>query len=324
MDPLAQAVLIWDQHGSAKACDRSEAVKAGVEAYLGRAVFGAEPSLTIRVRISGLTGGTPAVATVSQEDGSGKAWGERSVSSNDCEGLDEPLTLVVALMIDAGGAAAEPTAAEPTIAEASGSPRPPVTERPLVSTSNEPIETVPSLQHPSYEPGHFAVYASAVATMGLLPHAGFGVALDARAKPSRFWGLSLDAALLAPQQEPVDSGRLEINLAHAGVGLCPLQGKDSATWWSACAKVSVGRLHVRSTGLAGARSKTEWFTMPGLSVAGAWLPRGLLFLGAGLEATFPASADRYFYRDALGTPHLGFQMSPLALTARLSVGLMVR
>jgi hypothetical protein len=160
--------------------------------------------------------------------------------------------------------------------------------------------------------------------MGLLPKPGLGVALDLRLKPSRFWGLSLDAALLLPQREPIDGGRLELQVAHAGLGLCPLQGRDTTTWWSACGKIAIGRLRVQSVGLAEARSKREWFAMPGLSVAGAWLPRGWLFLGAGLEASFPASADRYRYRDALGTSHLAFEMSPFALTARLGVGLMVR
>lgn len=324
MDPLAQAVLIWDQERLAPACDRSEAVKAGVEAYLGRPVFDGEPSLTIRVRVSRENGGA-AVATVSQEDGSGRAWGERSVTGKDCESLDEPLTLVVALMIDAGSTAAEPGASEPKNAEPTRPTSPSRPPAPVVAPTNEgPIETVPSLQRASYEPGHWAVYASAITTMGLLPDPGFGVALDARLKPGRFWGLSLDAALLAPDREPVDSGRLEFRLAEAGLGLCPLQGISEAVWWSACGKVALARLQVRSVGLDGARSKTEWLAMPGLSVAGAWLPRGWLFVGAGLEGSFPVSADRYLYRDVLGTSHLAFQMSSFALTARLGVGLIVR
>jgi hypothetical protein len=322
MDPLAQAVLIWDQERLAQACDRSEAVKAGVEAYLGRPVFGAQPSLTIRVHISEASGGV-TVATVSQEDGSGRAWGERSVTGRDCESLDEPLTLVVALMLDAGAVSSDPAPIPAKSPEPSAAP--PLASPPVIAATDEgPIETVPSLQHPSYEPGHAAVYASVVTTMGLLPNPGLGAALDLRLKPSRFWGLSLDAALLLPQREAIEGGRLELQVAHAGLGLCPLQGRDTTTWWSACGKVAIGRLHVRSVGLTGARSKSEWFAMPGLSVAGAWLPRGWLFLGAGLEAAFPASADRYRYRDALGTSHLAFEMSPFALTARLGVGLMVR
>lgn len=324
MDPLAQAVLIWDQERSAIPCDRSEAVKAGVEAYLGRPVFGREPSLTIRVRVSSESGGA-AVATVSQEDGSGRAWGERSVTGKSCESLDEPLTLVVALMIDAGAGAATSPSSEPKHAEPEPAPPPQRVVTPItVPTDDGPIETVPSLRNPRAEPGHWAVYGSALTNMGLLPNAGFGVALDVRLKPSRFWGLSLDAALLFPQRQAIEGGRLDFNLAHAGLGLCPLQGLDEHSWWSACGKVAVGRLHARSAGLDGSRSKTEWVAMPGLSVAGAWLPHDWLFLGAGLEASFPVAADRYLYRDALGTSHLAFQMSSFALTARLSVGLMVR
>src|SRR5690349_3777945 len=109
MDPLAQAVLIWDQGPSAPECERAAAVKAGVEAYLGRPVFGADPALVIRVRVARGASGRSLEATVSQEDASGRAWGERSVSAKDCESLDEPLTLVVALMVDASSTSEQPT-----------------------------------------------------------------------------------------------------------------------------------------------------------------------------------------------------------------------
>jgi len=324
MDPLAQAVLVWDQERLARDCDRSGAVKAGVEAYLGRGVFGAEPSLVIRVRVSRAAGGGPTVATVTQEDESGRAWGERSVSGKDCESLDEPLTLVVALMVDASSTAQQERSNPPKLAEPAA-PKSPAVEQPeVIAPSSEPIETAPSLQRSSYEPGHWVVFGSAVATMGLLPEPGVGVGIDARLKPSRFWGLSIDAVLLAEQRVVVDGGHIVFNLAHAGFGVCPLQGSDGAIWWSACGTFSLGWLRARSRGLEGARSKSEVFGMPGLSVSGAWLPRGWLFLGAGFSGAFPVSPDRYLYADALGTTHLAFQVSSFALTAQLGVGLIVR
>lgn len=323
MDPLAQAVLVWDQERLAPGCDRSEAVKAGVEAYLGRGVFGAAPSLVIRVRISPAVQGRPTVATVTQEDGSGRAWGERSVSGKDCESLDEPLTLVVALMVDSSSTSeqgpADASQVEPAAPSAPRAVRPEV-----IPTSSEPIETAPSLQRATEEPGHWAVFGSALATMGLLPEPGLGVGLDVRLKPRHFWGLSVDAALLAEQRVEVDGGNIAFNLAHAGVGLCPLQGSDAVTWWSACGTFSLGWLRARSRGLEGARRKSELFGIPGLSVSGAWLPRGWLFVGAGFAGSFPVSPDRYLYLDALGNEHLAFRMSSFALTARLGVGLIVR
>jgi len=323
MDPLAQAVLVWDQERLAKACDRSAAVKAGVEAYLGRNVFGPNPSLVIRVRIARAARGNATVATVTQEDESGRAWGERSVSGQDCESLDEPLTLVVALMVDSSST---PARATPEAPDPAKPPRPPAPPAPpeVVEPSSEPIETAPSLQRRTSEPGHWAVFGSAVATMGLLPEAGFGAGLDIRYKPARFWGLSLDGELLAEQRVEVDEGHIAFRLAHAGLGLCPLQGHDSTTWWSACGTFSVAWLRARSTGLLGGRTKNELFSMPGLSVAGAWLPRGWLFFGAGLAGAFPVSTDRYLYRDAGGMPHLAFEPSSFVLTAKVGVGLMIR
>jgi hypothetical protein len=287
-------------------------------------VFGSDPSLLIRVRISRANGGGSTVATVTQEDASGRAWGERSVSGKDCESLDDPLTLVVALMVDASSTAEQTSPKSPEATEPAASAAPAVVRSQVVETSSEPIETAPSLQRVSAEPGHWAVFGSAIATMGLLPEPGFGASLDVRWKPARFWGLSLDAALLAEQRVEVDGGRIAFNLAHAGVGLCPLQGSDTTTWWSACGAFTLGWLRARSKGLTGARSRNELLGMPGLSVAGAWLPHRWLFLGAGFAGSFPVSADRYLYRDALGASHLAFQMSSFALTAKLGVGLLIR
>jgi hypothetical protein len=194
----------------------------------------------------------------------------------------------------------------------------------VVAPSDEPIETAPSLQRAGVEPAHGVVFGGAVAAMGALPEPGLGVSIDARWKPARFWGLSIDAALFVEQRVEVDGGRIAFNLAQAGVGLCPLQGIDAQTWWSACGTFTLGWLRARSTGLTGARSKSELVGMPGLSVAGAWLPRSWLFLGAGFAGAFPVSPDRYLYADAQGAPHLAFEMSSFALTAKLGVGLLVR
>jgi hypothetical protein len=328
MDQLAQAVLIWDQersgNGASQVCDRSDSVKAGVEAYLGRAVFGADPSLVIRVHISHKPGDATTTATVTQEDATGKRWGERSLSAASCDTLDEPLTLVVALMIDAGSTAA-PSASQPPATAPQPTPVPLAPSAAAVEpVSTEPIETAPSLQRASREPGHWAVFASAEAGMGFLPDPSLGLGVHARLKPTGFWGLSFDASALQPQRQALDSGRLKLSLARAGLGLCPLEGADADTWWSACASVGVGRLQARSSRLVGAQTRVEWLALPALSVTGAWLPRGWLLLAAGLEGAFPVLADRYVYRDALGNQHLAFQMSSFTLTARLGIGLIVR
>jgi hypothetical protein len=278
----------------------------------------------IRVRVSRDANGSAVVAIVSQEDGSGRAWGERSVSSADCQSLDDPLTLVVALMIDSGSTPKDEPAAPPEKPVPNPPPAPSSTTDGSDSTDSDPIITVPSLERPHYEPGHWAVLGSGVAAMGLLPNAAFGAGIDGWRKPSRFWGVRVGAALLARQRQALDSGRLDFSLMRADVGLCPLQGVDSAVWWSVCGSFGVGRLRTRSVGLAGARTKIELVAMPGLSVTAAWLWSGWLLLGGGLDASFPVSPNRYVYRDEQGTPNLAFQMNPLALTARLGIGVMVR
>jgi len=322
MDSLAQAALIWDRGTLTRECDRSDAVKASVEAYLGRSVFSADASLLIRVRVTRESNDAPPLAIVTQEDGSGRTWGERSVSGGaDCASLDDPLTLVVALMIDSGSSAPSPLAEPEKLSE----PSPPAASvQPPDTTETGPIITAPSLERAQYEPGHWVLLGSGSAAMGLLPNVGFGVGLDGWLKPSRFWGVHFGAALLARQRESLDSGRIDFSVMRAHVGLCPLQGVDGAAWWSACGTFGLGRLRARSSRLAGARTKVEPVALPGLSVTAGWLYRGWLLLGGGLEAAVPISPDRYVYQDVAGSSHLAFQMNPLALTARVGVGVMLR
>ena len=98
----AQAQLLWDRGTLEVQCERAQQVREGVEAYLGRAVFAAGAELRVRVRLARPAADAGKVlALVTQEDATGQSWGERVVTGDtSCESLDEPLTLVVALMVD--------------------------------------------------------------------------------------------------------------------------------------------------------------------------------------------------------------------------------
>jgi hypothetical protein len=309
------AVLLWDRGTLEAECERGAQVKSGVEAYLGRAVFAESGASVVRVRLSRVEeqGKLRVVARVSHEDDSGKTWGERSVSGDEsCASLDEQLTLVVALLVDTPNAATPAVEPEPL-------PPPP----PPVSETSE-IVTAPSLQQPASTPGHLVVLGFGAVSAGATPGLGVGGGLAVSLKPRGFWGIGLEGAVLNPTREELESGSLKVSLMTATATLCPLQGVDDNVWWSACAAVGAARLHVRSHGLLEARSQTQWFVLPGLSLRAARIFGQRWLVGGGVLAAVPVAPDHYVYRDADGQRQPAFQVSSLVLSAQVGVGVLLR
>ena len=208
------SVLQWDRGALEAECDRSATVRAGVEAYLGRSVFGAEGSVVVRVRLSRVeeNGRARVVATVTQETNDGRAWGEREVvGDSSCASLDEPLTLVVALLVDTPAPAPEPEPApnQVTPPPERSAPRTPAEDEPQAEDTG-PIETAPSLEHVK-APGHVVLLAFGLLSMGILPSSAAGGAALASVKPRGFWGLSVEAG---GWLHAADRARLGLGLAR--------------------------------------------------------------------------------------------------------------
>lgn len=312
----APAQLLWDRGALEVQCERAQQVREGVEAYLGRMVFAADAELKVRVRLTRPAG--KIVALVTQEDASGQSWGERVVAGEaSCESLDEPLTLVVALMVD------RPTSQTAEAAPAPIAPSPPP---PAVEDQPAPaaISTTPSLDRPPPAPGHVALLVSALGTMGATPAFGFGGNVALAWRPRGFVGLSLDASAVLPRSVSLQSGSLRVSLQSLDLGICPLQGTDGTAWWSLCGGVGVARVDVRSRGLLESKAKSQYLAMPGMRARAATLLKGRWLLGGGVALGLPLFADRYSYRDAGGAEHAAFELSSPIVTASAFAGALFR
>jgi hypothetical protein len=159
--------------------------------------------------------------------------------------------------------------------------------------------------------------------MGLLPSAAVGGGVVATLKPKGFWGLGVQAEGLAPQRRALGTGTLEASLLLFGANLCPLQGVDGSTWWSACGNFNVARLHIESHDLLDRKSRNEWLALPGLSARAGWVAGHGVLLSGGLAGAFPVSPDRYIYRDPEGEQKVAFEPSRLAITANFGVGVLL-
>lgn len=322
MDAAPNAVLEWNQGSLGAECARAEVVKRSVEAYLGRSAFAASGDVVIRVTLKRVEvpGSRPQiVATVDQRDAAGKSWGERNVAGDDCASLDDPLTLVVALMADS------PVAAEADAARPATLPIPPAAPPiapEVISPPSGEIQTAPSLARALEAPAHAAVLALGGASLGLLPDPSSSFGLALLLKPRKFWGLAFEAHVAGPTQRSLGSGSVTTYLLLGQAGLCPLQGAGESAWWAACAGLAAGRLSVTSHDLIGAHGHRDWLWVPTLSLRAALRVRRRWLVGGGMSAAFPLSADRYRYRDAEDGVHEAFQLSSFGLTTSLGLGLL--
>jgi hypothetical protein len=301
---LPVAVLVWDGGKVSPACDRSVELERNVAAYLGRDAFEVNAPLVIRIGLRRAPDGRAIIAEISKIDEDGKVLGVRSVSGGtSCETLDDPLTLVVALMLDAPPEEAE-AAPAPT-------PAPPAAPEP---SEPEPILSDPNPEDTNLEPGFALISAGAGSSIGLLPFPNLGPRLQVELKPRHFWGISLHGlALLGSHTDLPSSGALDFRLLQAGAALCPLDTLRDRNWFAACGGVEINWLEAEGSGLSPHRRKTDWTLSPSLRLQAARQLVGPVLLGGMFGVSFPISRNRYLYRDVAGSSQLAFEVASPAL-----------
>src|SRR6185369_9102226 len=241
-------------------CDRSAELARNVATYLGRDAFEANAPLSIRIGLRRGPDDRALIADISKIGEDGKVIGVRSVSAgSNCETLDDPLTLVVALMLDAPPEEAPPA--------------PPPTPEPLVPPGPQepdPLEGDPSPEDTNPEPGFALISAGVGSSVGLLPFPNFGPRLQIELKPRRFWGISLSGlALLGARTELPGSGSIDFRSIQVGAALCPLDTLHDRNWFAACGGVEVAWIEADGSGLSPDRRRTDWILSPSVQLQAA-------------------------------------------------------
>ncbi|HET7543866.1 MAG TPA: hypothetical protein VFK05_28540 [Polyangiaceae bacterium] len=293
-------------------CDRSAELERNVAAYLGRDPFEPHAPLVIRIGLRRGPDDRAIIADISKLDEDGKVVGVRTVSGGaTCETLDDPLTLVVALMLDAPPEEpAKAPAPEPVLAPEPSEP--------------EPIASDPSPEDKNLPPGFALISAGVGSSIGLLPFPNVGPRLQLELKPRHFWGISLGAlALLGSHTDLPGSGALDFRLLQAGAALCPLSTLRDRNWFALCGGVDVAWLQAEGSDLTPHRRKTDWTLSPALQLQAARQLVGPLLVGAMLGVSFPISRNRYVYRDVAGESHLAFEVASPALVLGVFAALRV-
>jgi hypothetical protein len=279
-------------------------LKRNVAAYLGHEAFDAHAPLIIRVGLRRSPDDRGIIADISKIDEEGKVAGVRTVSGGaTCETLDDPLTLVVALMLDA------PPEEPPPAPVATPEPPAPPERGESETVASEPTPTDPNLS-----PGFAFASAGVGSSVGLLPFPNLGPRLQLDLKPPHFWGISLGGlALLGSHTDLPGTGAIDFRLLQTSAALCPLDTLRDRNWLALCGGLELMWLEAESSELSPHRRKSDWAVSPSLRLQAARELVGPVSLGGSLGVSFPITRNRYLYRDVAGSSHLAFEVASPAL-----------
>ncbi len=225
--------LSWLRMPGADSCIATQALARAVEDRLGRPgrvfVSAAQADVSVEGRIEKKKEGWHAVISI--RDAQGAQLGTRELDRPDpsCDAMNEPLTFVIAVMIDPEAAMRSreraPSDAPPApsaTTTTSSAPPPPPPPPPPTASDQPPAPPPPKKKNPwIFEGGGAATLAA-----GLTPSVALGGAVEAilypPGVPVGFRGFTaLYPAVLGLGRADADGARASFDLLYAGGSVCP-------------------------------------------------------------------------------------------------------
>ena len=264
--PPPNARLELSKGPETEQCVDRQSLARAVEARLQRRVFVTRSPATLSLKVSITRERRGWSAALTLYDGAGGLLGRRSLVTEaaHCSALDDPLALVVALLVDSPLERLrddrEAEAAPRAPGASAGSDRAPLTvSTPRSDAGSEssasPSEPPRSIRLPRdapapREPWRFRLSAAANAAIGVLPGLAPGIELGFAAQGPKLPELRLFAAAYAPreQRRPGADAGARFDALTLGFELCPLQLILGAARWFGCAGQSLGRLRAAAFG----------------------------------------------------------------------------
>jgi hypothetical protein len=296
--------LSWSGESEETGCLGAKALARAVETYLERPIFSSlNPEIRLDVRAEqAQPSGYRAIITIVRTD-SGEVLGTRelTVEGRTCSALNEPLKLVVALMVD-GEPGTLATRRKPEAA-------PP----PDVAVPEAAREASPAVFH-----AETSVLGQAV----LLPRPGPGLAFALGWDFSRVLGARAELGAFLPTAAQVAApASADVSLLYAGLGVCPGFDVDARLRLQACALGLVASSDVAPRGMDENRRSSSTMFGASLGLHGTTRLAGNIGATASLRGLAFPSSPRFIYRLD-GTARELFRPGPLSAVA--SLGLSVR
>lgn len=300
-------------------CTSEREVKRAVEARLARSPFveqGADVLVEVTVKARANTDAWVANVTLRAQSGNWLGARELQTESTRCADLDEPLSLVLALMVDVPKEELPPpqvTAVEtpPPAPRVLRVPAPPV----ALKTPSPPAHAT---QRTAL---HGELGVSGVLSAGLLPDLAVGVRGSILLRPPEFWPVELGAVLYRAAEAQVSGGGSDFEAAGADIAVCPFHGDLGSFRVLACAVQSLGRLKATGFGFDENREHARFYSLFG---ARARLSLGLTSWLAGrvsASAEVPVTRDDFYFVNAQGERERVFRSAPVVASGELGIEL---
>lgn len=322
------SALSWLRLEGADVCVPTQELARAVEVRLGRKVFvppsEADLSIEAHVRLSGAR--YRAVVTV--RDGKGTQLGRRELDDSRCENLTDPLSLVIALMIDPDAAMRKPlpTPAPPdaSVAEAEPAliPAPPPEPQPPQPPQPDLHRDPPS----DTAPFRGEVNASGGFSLGRVPQSGPLVKVSGWLKPLHWPGVAAGLTYGFDQAVPIPTGaEARVGLLTGFAAFCPI----GAGFWTpakrgyviACAGLELGMLRARGVGFDRNTEHSLFLVNAQVNIELSVVLVGPLVAHFAPTVFVPFKRDEINYRAADNTDRLLFRMSRLGASFEAGLGL---
>lgn len=306
-----------------ESCIATQALARSVEERLGRRVFvsAAEADVSVEGRIEKHGAGWHSVITI--RDGKGTLLGTRELDRPDgaCSAMNEPLALVIAVMIDPEAkltTSSSPPPLPPPAAPAAPAPLPapaPAVPAPAADAAPKP---------PTKEPWRFQGDAVGTITSGVAPavDAGGSIAGTLFLPNGVPIGLRGYGSLFLPTKATQDNASASFDLFYLGSAICPTLRRPAATLMLCFGgHLGVLRSHPETQG-RGIDDKTE-IVWNGVSEGRVTIPLfAPLALTGGLSAVLPLLRPTFGYTrsDATGTRADLHKVSSFAVAADAGIG----
>lgn len=318
------SALSWLRLEGADKCVSTQDLARAVEERLQRKVFvpPSEADLSIEAHVKYTQGRYRAVVTV--RDARGSQLGRRELDDSKCENLTDPLSLVIALMIDPDAAGRKPLPAEPDAgAVAAEPPRPPAEPPPPPPPQPELHRDPPG----DTTPLRAELSASTGLSLGRATGVGPFVKVSGWLKPLHFPGLAGGVTYGFDPGEVVPSSNAagHVGLVTAFGALCPL----AAGFWTpakrgyilGCLGMELGALRATGSGFDRNSDSARILVDAQLSVEFSVLLAGPLTFHFAPTVFVPFIRDDINYRAADGSERLLFRMSRVGASFEAGLGL---
>ncbi len=244
----------------------------------------------------------------------------------DCHATADAISLVIAVLVEAGRTAPAPV--QPVEALAPPPPPPPPEEPSEAPTRDaqpgqrEAVET----ERKRYawlgpKAGHDLTVQAGVG-WGLLPGAHAGGTVGWGIRGPRVWPIWLSGTGYLPRSDEVHAARFAA--AYGGIAVCPVRGERGAARGQICPNFSAGVLWAEGQQLPNARNRTEAIALVGLEIKGDFRLFGPLAFSLTGRAEVPLLRQKFAYKRLGGETVEIHQVAPLTLTFLGGLSLLFR